>query len=96
MQSETRYFSELANSSTGGHYTLSYSYNMANQLKGVTDPAGSSLTYKHDATGRVMDITGSTFGNVTQYASAMQYRAWGALKQMNYGNSRSLDIHYNA
>jgi YD repeat-containing protein len=96
LQSETRYFSELANTQTGGHYTIGYDYNLAGQLTGVTDPVNSSLSYTHDAVGQLTKITGSSFADVTQYATGMKYRAWGALKQMNYGNNLSLAITYNA
>jgi YD repeat-containing protein len=94
LQSETRTFSGLS-----GSYTLSYSYNLAGQVASVTDPFNAQINYSYDHLGRLSAVTGSAFGGITQYASNMQYRAWGTLKHVNYGNSGStlaVDIGYNA
>ena len=32
---------------------------------------------------------------MTSYASNAQYRAWGALKHLNYGNGKAIDATYN-
>jgi YD repeat-containing protein len=40
-------------------------------------------------------VTGTSFGGVTAYASNLQYRAWGALKHLDYGNARALDLAYD-
>ncbi len=74
--------------------TISYNYNLAGQLKTIIDPAGATINYGFDATGRLNDVTGSSFAGVTTYASNAQYRAWGALKHLDYGNTRVLDATY--
>ncbi len=70
-----------------GELTLSYDYNLAGQLKSVADPWNGHIAYSHDSSGRLAAVTGSGFADVTQYASGMQYRAWGNLKREIYGNS---------
>jgi hypothetical protein len=90
LNSETRQFSGLA-----GSYTLTYDYNLTGSLKSITDPTGAAINYAIDPAGRTSAVTGTTFGGVTQYASNIQYRAWGALKHLNFGNSRTLDATFN-
>lgn len=41
-------------------------------------------------------VTGSAaFGGVTDYASNPQYRAWGGLKSLTYGNQTQMQMTYN-
>ena len=97
MTAETRHFDDLGSSSTGGDYTLSYGYNLANQVTSLTDPFGSTLSYAYDdQAGRLSSVTGSGSGSVTQFAANLQYRAWGALKSLTYGNNLSLSQSYDA
>jgi YD repeat-containing protein len=78
-----------------GSFNLSYGYNLAAQLTSITDPFGAQVGYTHDTTGRVTTVSGANFGSVSTYASNIQYRAAGALKYLDYGNSRSLSMSYN-
>jgi YD repeat-containing protein len=92
LTSEDKQFAGLS-----GTYTLSYQYNLAGALKQVTDQAaGASFTYSLDNVGRVTAITGSGLGTSSPLASGMQYRAWGALKGMSYGNGMSVTFSYNS
>ncbi len=91
MNSETRQFTGLS-----GSHKLTYEYQLAGSLKSITDPTNARVNYEIDKTGRTTAITGTSFGGVTQYASNIQYRAWNALKHLNYGNSRTLDASFNA
>jgi YD repeat-containing protein len=93
LTSESRTFTGLA-----GSFSISYGYNLANQLTSLAEPAqfGSTFSYVYDATGRLTTVNGSSFGGVTTYASNSQYRAWGGLKHLNYGNSKTLDATYSA
>ena len=91
LTSETRQFTELTNT-----YTLSYAYNLGGELTSITDPTGAVINYSYDQTGRMTDVTGTTFGGVTSYATNMQYRAWGAVKHLSYGNNLTLDVGYNS
>jgi YD repeat-containing protein len=78
-----------------GSFTLNYAYNLSGQLSSITDPFGAQVGYSHDKVGRVSAITGSNFASVSSYASGLQYRAWGALKALTYGNSKTVALGYN-
>jgi YD repeat-containing protein len=90
LKSETRQFDGV------GSFQLSYSYTLGGQLQSLTDPMGSRVSYNYDGAGRVNSMSGTGFGSVSTFASDMQYRAWGALKHAAYGNTRTLDLGYNA
>lgn len=91
MDYETRYLHGLNRS-----YTLDYGYNLSGQLKNVTDPFGARIDYSFDTVGRVASVTGSNFANVSTYASGIQYRAWGDIKHITYGNARTLDVSFDS
>jgi YD repeat-containing protein len=91
MRSETRQFNGVT-----GNYALNYDYNLAGELKTITDPTGATINYGYDALGRVANVSGSAYGGVTQYASAFAYRAWGAIKGFTYGNNLTASMSYNA
>jgi YD repeat-containing protein len=91
LTSESRQFNGLS-----GTYTLSYGYNLANQLLSITDATGASISYAYDKTGRMTDVNGSGYANVTNYASNLRYRAWGGMKSMAYGNGLNLATSYNS
>lgn len=67
-----------------GTYTLSYLYNDLSQLKEISDHWGVKVGYNYDHAGEVIGVTGQGYGGVSTYASGLVYRAFGALKQMNY------------
>jgi YD repeat-containing protein len=77
-----------------GNFTLNYTYNLSGQLSSITDPFGAQVGYSYDKVGRLSAVTGSNFASVTSYASNFQYRAWGALKSLTYGNSKTLALGY--
>jgi YD repeat-containing protein len=79
-----------------GNYTIGYGYNLANELTTVTAPFGQSVSYNHDTAGRLNGISGTGFPNVSQFASNVQYRAWGGIKNMTYGNGKTLSVGYNS
>jgi len=94
MTSETRTLSAFTNA-----VTLTYGYNLSGQLTSITDPFNGQVTYQRDNTGRVTSMGANGYVawyhesnynegsmSVTQLASNIQYRAWGAVKQMTYGN----------
>jgi YD repeat-containing protein len=90
LTSETRTISGV------GTYPLSYAYNLADELTSITDPFGAQLGYSYDTIGRVDSVTGTNFASVPTYASNMKYRAWGGLKELDYGNTRTLAMTYNS
>jgi len=96
LTSETRYFSALVNSSTGGNYNITYQYNLASELTSITDPFSAQINYNRDTAGRVTSVTGSGFLNISSYASSIQYRAWGGQKSVSYGDGTSATTSYDS
>jgi YD repeat-containing protein len=90
LTSETRTFGV-------GSYTLSYDYNLAGELKKITDPTNSTINYGLDSAGRLNSVTGSDnlFAGVSTYAANFQYRAFDAVKSLTYGNSKTLAVGYD-
>src|SRR5262249_43490805 len=93
LQSETRQFSGTG--TPPGSYSLSYEYNLAGELKAITDPTGSRLDYAYDTTGRLSSINGSGANSAPTYASNFTYRAWGAIKDFDFGNSVHQHLNFN-
>jgi YD repeat-containing protein len=79
-----------------GSFTINYAYNLSGQLTGVTDPANDTVSYVYNRAGQIAAINGSDYAGVTQYASGFQFRAWGGLKALSYGNGLSLANNYDA
>jgi hypothetical protein len=76
-----------------------YGYNLADQLTSLSEPTqfGSTFSFLHDLAGRLTAVTGSAFQpGVTTYASDFKYRAWGGLKELTYGNGKTLSLTYDA
>ncbi|HUS09111.1 MAG TPA: S8 family serine peptidase, partial [Pyrinomonadaceae bacterium] len=78
--------SEVRNFTGVGSYTLSYGYNLAGELASITNPWGAQVSYAYDKSGRVTTVNGSGYYGVSNYASSLTYRAFGAVKGMNYPN----------
>jgi YD repeat-containing protein len=97
MTSETHHFNDLASSSTSGNYTLSYAYNLGSELTSITDGFSTQVGYIYDSTGRLTTVTNSGASNFSsQYLSNIEYRAWGAMKYVNYGNGAHAQASYNS
>ena len=91
LRSETRQFNGVS-----GSYALNYDYNLAGEVKAITDPTAATINYGYDASGRITTVTGSPYGGVSQYASGIAYRAWGATKNFTYGNNLNVSMTYNS
>jgi hypothetical protein len=92
VESETRHFSALNLS-----FTLSYTYTQAGEVKSVTDETfGTTVNYARDSAGRLTGVTGAGYPQVTEFASAIKYRAWGAPKELSYGNGFRFAATYTA
>jgi YD repeat-containing protein len=78
-----------------GSFPISYAYNLAGQLTGLTDPFGASFSYTRDAQGRLKTVVGSPYAGVTNYVNDVAYRAWGAPKSIAY-SGRSSTIGFNS
>jgi YD repeat-containing protein len=90
MTSETRTLNSVG-------YTLNYDYNLASELKKITDATNTTINYGYDTAGRLNGVTGADnlVGGVSSYASGIQYRAWGALKQISAGATHTASFDYN-
>src|SRR6266446_4104854 len=96
LKNENRYFYGITNpNSADGKYKLSYDYNLAGELTSITNPWGVVVGYGYDKSGRVTGVTGANYGGVSSYINNIAYRAFGAAKQISYGNSRTLSMSYN-
>ena len=70
----------------------------------MTDPFGQRIDYGTDKAGKLKGITGTPFDSsdatgtapVTNYIDDIQYRAWGAVKSIDYGNSTNLSQTFNS
>lgn len=89
MTSESRYFNEV-----GAAFSTYYGYNLAGELTSMTTPWNETVGYGRDALGRVTGVTG--YSGTYTYASGLQYRAAGGIKQMTYGNGRVLSVGYDS
>jgi hypothetical protein len=92
LDSETRQF---AGPLSSNNYTLTYQYNLGNQLKQMTDHTGTDTIYDHNKAGQLEKVSGNLIPQVNDYATGYRYRAWGGLKGVSYANSSSQSVQYN-
>ena len=98
LTSEKRSFSDsLPNAPLPNNaYQLSYTYNRIGQLMSVTNPFGSQVNYaRFNQSGEISSVSGSGSMSVPSYAANLSYRAFGAAKQIGYGNGRQLSLAYD-
>ncbi|HEY9284077.1 MAG TPA: hypothetical protein VIP46_11545 [Pyrinomonadaceae bacterium] len=107
LTSEARTFGDTENTPINGVVrTVSYAYHASGALKSVTDPFGARVDYGYDRAGQLTGVTGSPYSTggtsgdpvvlVSEYARDLKYRAWGALREMTYGNALRLSQSYTA
>ncbi len=98
LTAETRSFNDTLTNAplSGNSFELQYSYTLAGGLKSITDPYGEVINYGFEKTGRLDEVTGSTFGGITDYVTGAEYRAWGGLKGLTYSNGVATSTTYNA
>src|SRR2546430_5963772 len=56
VMTETRHLNDLAGSASG-NYAISYQYNLAGELSGITDPSGAQVGYDYDQIGRLQSMS---------------------------------------
>jgi RHS repeat-associated protein len=78
-----------------GSFSLSYNYNYASELTSITNPWSASVGYDYDNSGRLLNISGAGYPGVTSYASNINYRAFGAIKSMSFGDQQTLSNSYD-
>jgi YD repeat-containing protein len=85
-------------------FSIQYGYNLIGQIKSVTDPFGQRIDYGMDKIGKLKEITGTPFTSndgtgavsVTDYIDNIEYRAWGAVKSIDYGNSTNMSQSFDS
>lgn len=95
LTSESRHFSgstvgnDLQSAPGGaGIFNIAYDYDLGGKLKTITDPYGQAVNYTQNQIGQTVAVTGSFFaGGYHNYASNVKYRAWGAIKSIDYVNN---------
>jgi RHS repeat-associated protein len=78
-----------------GTYHLSYGYNFSGELTSFTNPWGATVGYTLDYMGRANAVTGANYAGVSSYVGSIGYRAFGATKQITYGNSKQVTLGYD-
>ncbi|HWN11018.1 MAG TPA: PKD domain-containing protein [Pyrinomonadaceae bacterium] len=88
MKSEARTFTGV------GTFPLTYSYNLGDQLKKITDPTNGTINYEYDSSGRTFGVTGSDalYAGVSNYGSNIGFRAWGGVQRYSFGNNHQHDV----
>ncbi len=88
-------------------FTLRYEYNLAGQLKQITDPWNATVTYNRNTAGQEISVTGVGYKDYTTYtnwdvdvfANDIKYRAWGGIKQFTNGSrsgNTAFEMGYDA
>ncbi|MGI8641405.1 MAG: FG-GAP-like repeat-containing protein, partial [Pyrinomonadaceae bacterium] len=102
LLSETKQFNDsLPNAPLPNNsFKIDYSYNLSGGVQAISDPFGSVVNYANDKTGRVTAVSGSPWAQNTtgSYASNIKYRAWGAVKQLDYtppGDTEQVKMDYD-
>ena len=88
LTSETRTFTGL------GTFSLTYAYNLGNELISITNPWGVQVGYGYDKVGRPTSVSGANYAGVSSYINSVTYRAFGP-KQVNYSNGHTLSMQYD-
>src|SRR6185369_10567432 len=88
LTSETRTFTGLS------PLTLTYDYNIGNELTSISSSLGPQVGYIYDKVGRTTGVSGSGYAGGMDYVSNIAYRAFG-LKQMSYQNGKALSLQYD-
>jgi RHS repeat-associated protein len=75
--------------------TVDYTYSLSGDLKSITTPWGAKIEYVHDKAGQVREVKGENYHGVSSYIKNIGYRAFGGVKNIEYGNNKSLNIAYD-
>jgi YD repeat-containing protein len=90
LDSEARRINDL-----GRSFTLTYAHNFAGQMKSLTDPFNATVSYVYDQAGQLGSMNANGYTGVSQFITSASYRAWGGVKSISYGNTRSLGVGYD-
>jgi len=80
----------------GKSYTTGYTYDAAGILTSMSYPDGRTVTYALDSSGRVTEVTFTKDGETQILADNINYRPFGPIQGLNYGNGILLTQTYDA
>ena len=68
------------------NFDVDHSYNLSGGLASIIDPFGYTVNYAQDKTGRLSSVSGNALAqhSTGAFADNIQYRAFGATKQMDF------------
>jgi YD repeat-containing protein len=99
LTSETRQFNETVSQSptNDNKFKIEYTYDLSGKLASYKEPFGEIVSYGYDKTGKIKTVSGNrTVGNTqVSYVTDADYRAWGAVKAINFGNNLSMTLNFN-
>ncbi len=80
-----------------GSYSIGYSYQLGGALKEVKVPTDATrdILYAYNRAGVLTGISGGGYGSVSQYIQNRKVRAFGKVKQADYGNNLHLEQQYD-
>jgi YD repeat-containing protein len=81
----------------GRIYVTRYAYDLADRLASVTYPSGRIIDYQRDQLGRVSSLylRNGTSAAPIALASSLNYRPFGPLESLIYGNGVTLTLSYD-
>lgn len=85
-------------SMAGSSFPVSYTYDLADNLQGITYPSGRVVSYTLDAMGRIrsVDTQADPTSPVETVASNVEYMAFGSMELFSYGNNLHHGIDYDS
>jgi YD repeat-containing protein len=99
LTAEIRNFTDTLSAApeTNNGYKFEYTYHLGGPLKTLKEPFGAIINYGLDKIGRLTSVAPSTsYGGTSSFVSNAQYRAFGALKHLEYGNGVVMDTTFNS
>src|SRR5690606_10247988 len=77
-------------------FTTAYTYDLAGNVLTITLDSGRVITYSRNANGLVSGVSGTVSGSGTvQFSSAVNYRPFGPVSGMTYGNGLTFSATYD-
>jgi YD repeat-containing protein len=100
LKAETRQFNETIPSAplSNNRFKIQYTYGLSGQLASLTEPYGEVVSYGYDKMGRLKTVSGKRVNEqntIINYITNAEYRSWGAVKRIDYGNNTYVGMNYN-
>jgi RHS repeat-associated protein len=80
--------SQLIRGQINRTYSMSYTYDLAGNMKSMTYPSGRVVANSYDAAGRLTDFTGNLGdGTLRNYSTGINYSTFGGMSQEQFGTA---------